>query len=65
MTWSPGIMIVLCSCLYVYMYVCMFPYNKVVRNNSCGVMIANAREQHEEVPGLMRNQLGRVVTTNI
>jgi len=39
--------------------------NRVVRDNSCEGMIAYAGEPHEEVSGLMRNQLERVVTTNI
>jgi len=37
----------------------------VVRDHSCGGMIAYAGEKHEEVPGLTRNQLGRIVKTNI
>ena len=39
--------------------------NMVVRDHSCGGMIAYAGEKHEEVPGLTRNQLGRIVKTNI
>ena len=34
-------------------------------DHSCGGMIAYAGEKHEEVPGLMRNQLGRIVMKNI
>jgi len=39
--------------------------DKVVRDYFCGQMIAYAGEQDEEVLRLMRNQLGRIVTTDI
>ena len=39
--------------------------NRVFRDPSCGGMIAYVGEQHEEVLGLTRNQLGRVVMKNI
>ena len=43
----------------------MLLYDRVVRDYSCGGMITYVGEQHEEVPGLTKNQLGRVVTRNI
>ena len=36
----------------IYMYVCMFFSDRVIKNHSCGGMIAYAREWHEEVHGL-------------
>jgi len=39
--------------------------DKVVRDHSCGGMISYAGEWHDEVLGLMGNQEGRVVKTNI
>ena len=39
--------------------------NGVVRDHSCGRMIAYASEWHEEVPGIMKNKLGRVALTNL
>ena len=50
--------------MYVCIHVSMLVSNSVVRDHSCGGMIAYVGEQHEEVPGLTRNQLGRVFTTN-
>jgi len=47
------------------MYVCMSLFEKVVRDRSCQGMIGYASEWHEEVPGLMRNQVGRLALTNI
>lgn len=51
------------------MFVCIHAYMslsaKVVRDHSCGGMIAYAGEWHDEVPGLMGNQVGRVVMKNI
>ena len=43
----------------------MLLYDRVVRDHSCRGMSAYVGERHEEVLGLTRNQLGRVVTTNI
>jgi len=43
----------------------MLLYNRVFKDHSCGGMIAYAGGKHEDVPGLMRNQLGRIVTTDI
>jgi len=37
----------------------------VLKDHSCGGMITYAGEKHEEFLGLTRNQLGRIVTTNI
>ena len=51
--------------MHVCIHVCMLLSNMVVRVHSCGGMIAYAREKHEEVPSLTRNQLGRIVATNI
>jgi len=51
--------------MYVYIHVSMFLSDRAVRDHSCGRMITYERERHEKVPGLMRNQLGRAVTTNI
>ena len=51
--------------MYVCIHVSMLLSDRVFRDHSCGRIIAYAREQHEEVPGLTRNQLGRVVMTNI
>ena len=62
---SSGIMIFLCLCLYVYMYACMSLSNRVIMDHSCGIMITYAGEWHEEVPGLIRNKLGRVALTNL
>ena len=55
--------------MFMYMYLCIFVsmslYDKVVRDHSCGEMIAYAVEWYEEVPGLTRNQLGRVALINL
>lgn len=51
--------------MYVCIHVSMLLSNRVVRDHSCGGMTSYAGEEHEEVPGLTRNQLGRIVTTNI
>ena len=39
--------------------------NMVIMNRPCGGMISYIGEWHEEILVLMRNQLGRVVMTNI
>jgi len=48
--------------MYMYLsnYVSMPLSNRVVKDHSCGGIIAYASEWHEEVPNLMRNQVGRV-----
>ena len=51
--------------MHVCIHVSMLLSDKVVRDHSYGGMISYVRERHEEVPGLMRNQLGRVFMTNI
>lgn len=51
--------------IYIYTYVCMLLSDRVVRNHSCGEMIAYAGEWHDEVPGLIGNQVGKVVIRNI
>ena len=51
--------------MYVGIHVSMLLSDRVVKDHSCGGMISYAGERHEEVPGLTRIQLGRVVTTNI
>ena len=48
-------------CIYVFMSL----FGIVVRDHSYGGMITYVGEWHDEVPGLMGNQLGRVVMTNI
>lgn len=47
------------------MYVCMSLCERVIRDHSCGVVPSYVGEWHEEVAGLMRNQVGRVNITNI
>lgn len=47
------------------MYVSMLLSDRVFSDHSYVGIIAYAGERHEEVLGPMRNQLGRVVTTNI
>ena len=49
----------------VHVCVCMFLSDRVVRDHSYGGMIAYASEWHDEVLGLMRNEVGRVVMKNI
>jgi len=39
--------------------------DRVVKDLFCGGMIAYAGEWHEEVPSLMRNQVGRVALKNV
>ena len=55
--------------MFMYMYVCihvsMSLPDRVVRDHSCGGMIAYASEGIEEVHGLTRNQLGRVGLKNL
>jgi len=51
--------------LYVRMYVSMSQSDRVVKDRPRGGMIAYTREWHEDVPGLMRNQLRRVIMKNI
>lgn len=51
--------------MYTCMYVSISLSNRVIKNRPCGGMIAYAGECHEEVPSLTRNQLRRVVMTNI
>lgn len=55
--------------MFMYMYVCihlsMSLSDGVLRYHSCGGMIANVGEYHDEVLGLMGNQVGRVVMKNI
>ena len=51
--------------MYVYIHVSMLLSDRVVMDHSCGGKIAYVGEQHEEVLGLTRNQVGRVVMTNI
>jgi len=53
------------SCICVCIYVSMALFDRVIRNHSCGGMIACAGKSHEEVHGDTRNQLGRVVMKNI
>ena len=48
-----------------YIYVSMSLIDRIVRDHSCGGMIAYVGKWHEEFPCLTRNQLGRVVMTNI
>jgi len=48
------------------MYVCIYVLSeRVVRDHSCGGMIAYAGECHDEIPSLMWNQVGRLVMKNI
>ena len=51
--------------MHVCIHVSMLLFDKVVRDHSYGGMISYAWEWHEEVPDLMRKQLGRVFMTNI
>ena len=51
--------------MFIYMYVSMLVSNRVIMDHSCGRMISYVGEWHEEVPDLMRNQLGRVVRKHI
>ena len=51
--------------IYVSIYLYMSLFDMVVKDHSCGGMIAYAEELHEEVLCLTRNQLGRIVITNI
>ena len=51
--------------IYVCIYISMSLYDRVIKDHSCGRMIAYEGEWHEEVPGLTRNQLGRVALTNL
>jgi len=51
--------------IYVCMQVSMSLSHKVIGNRPCGGMIAYTGEWHEEVHGLTRNQLRRVVMKNI
>lgn len=51
---------------YICMYICIYgTIQKGYRDHSCGGMIYYVGEWHEEVPVLMRNQVGRVVMTDI
>ncbi len=45
----------------MYVYVSMSLSDKVLKDHSCGGMIAYAGEWHDKVPSLMGNQVGRVV----
>ena len=47
------------------MYVCMLLSDMVNMDHSCGGMIAYACEWHEEVPSVMRNQLGGEMPTKL
>lgn len=47
------------------MYLCMLLSHRVVRDHSWGGMISYAGEWHDEVPGFMRNQVGRVSLTDL
>ena len=55
--------------MFMYMYVCnhvsMSLFDRVVRDHSCGEIIAYAAEWHDEAHGHMGNQVGRVVMKNI
>ena len=51
--------------MFIYMYVSMSLFDRVFRDHSCGGMIAYTSKWHEEVIGLMRNQVGRVASTNL
>ena len=51
--------------IYVCIYVSMSLSRRVVKDHSCGGMIAYAGEWHEEILGFMGNQVGRVVLTNL
>ena len=51
--------------IYVCIYVSMSLYVRVFQDNSCGELISYAGEWHEEVLGLMRNQVRRVTLTNL
>ena len=50
--------------IYVCIYVSMSLFDRVIKDRPCGGMIAYAGEWHEEVHGLTRNQLRRVVLKN-
>ena len=50
--------------MIIYMYVCMSLSYRVVRDSSCGGMISYVGKWHE-VPGLMRNKVGRVALKSI
>ena len=39
--------------MYIFIYVSLSLSNRVVRDHSCGGMIAYAGEWHDEVPSLM------------
>ena len=47
------------------MYVCMSLSDRVIKNHPCEGMIAYAGEWHEEVLGLMRNQVGIAAQKNL
>ena len=54
---------------FMYMYVCIHVFmslsDRVVRDHSYEGMIAYSSEWYDKVPGLMGNQVGRVVMKNI
>jgi len=56
------IMVVLMS-IYVYVYVCMTLFGKIIRDHACGGMISYVGKCHDKVLGFMRNRVGKVALT--